>query len=84
MPRRVKKLRSPLTDVNDIDLKNAKFNRLEAAGLDTTVRGLSKLLGEDRKLINQCCFIFDGLYEQFNENKETACRGSNAVGERKQ
>jgi hypothetical protein len=69
--------------VHDIDLKDAKFNRLEA-GLDATVRELSKLLGDDRKLLNQCCFIFDGLYEQFSENKEAAFGGSNADGERKQ
>ena len=48
LPHRVKKLRSPLTDVHDIDLKDSKFNRLEGAGLDATVRGLSKLLGDDR------------------------------------
>ncbi len=54
--------------VHDIDLKDAKFNRLEAAGLDATVCGLSKLLRDDRKLLNQCCFMFDGLYEQFTGN----------------
>ncbi len=70
--------------VHDIDLKDAKFNRLEAAGLDTTVRGLSKLLRDDRKLLNQCCFIFDGLYEQFSGNQEVAVGGSNADGEQKQ
>lgn len=51
--------------VHDIDLKDAKFNRSEAKGLDVTVRGMSKLLGDDRKLLVQCRFIFDGLYEQF-------------------
>jgi hypothetical protein len=48
--------------VHDIDLKDDKFNRLEAVGLDATVRGLSELLKDDRKLLQQCGVIFDGLY----------------------
>jgi hypothetical protein len=48
--------------VHDIDLKDNKFNRLEAAGLNATVRGLSGLLKDDRKLLQQCGVIFDGLY----------------------
>jgi hypothetical protein len=48
--------------VHDIDLKDDKFNRLEAAGLDATVRGLSELLKDDRKLLQQSGVIFDGLY----------------------
>jgi len=48
--------------VHDIDLKDDKFNRLEAAGLNATVHGLSELLKEDRKLLQQCGVIFDGLY----------------------
>lgn len=48
--------------VHDIDLKDNKFNRLEAAGLNKTVLGLSKLLKDDRKLLQQCGVIFDGMY----------------------
>jgi hypothetical protein len=48
---------------HDIDLKDNKFNRLEAAGLDATVRGLGELLKDDRKLVRQASMIFDGLYE---------------------
>jgi hypothetical protein len=48
--------------VHDIDLKDNKFNRLEAAGINATVRGLSELLKDDRKLLHQCSIIFDGLY----------------------
>ncbi len=69
--------------VHDIDLKDTKFNRLEAAGLDALVRGLSKLLGDDRKLLNQCCFIFDGLYEQFSGNQEVAVSEPDSQGEQK-
>jgi hypothetical protein len=48
--------------VHDIDLKDDKFNRLEAAGVNATVTGLSELLKDDRKLLQQCGVIFDGLY----------------------
>jgi hypothetical protein len=48
--------------VHDIDLKDDKFNRLEAAGLNATVQGLSELLKDDRKLLQQSGVIFDGLY----------------------
>lgn len=52
--------------VHDIDLKDNKFNRLEATGLSVVIRGLADLLKEDRKLIQHCNPIFDGLYESFN------------------
>jgi hypothetical protein len=55
--------------VHDIDLKDGKFNRLEAAGLNAMVRGLAELLGDDRKLLNQVSIIFDGLYENFRRAK---------------
>lgn len=48
--------------VHDIDLKDGKFNRLEAAGLDGVVRGLGALLNDDRKLLRQSSAVFDGLY----------------------
>jgi hypothetical protein len=44
--------------VHDIDLKDGKFNRQEAAGLNAVVRGLSELLKDDRK----SGAVFDGLY----------------------
>src|ERR1041384_7984498 len=48
--------------VHDIDLKDDKFNRLEAAGLDAVVRGLAALLRDDRKLLRDSSTVFDGLY----------------------
>ncbi len=72
--------------VHDIDLKDNKFNRLEAAGLDTVVRSLAKLLKDDRKLMQQSNVIFDGLYslEGFHaENKEKQ-NGGRQRGRRKQ
>jgi len=52
--------------VHDIDLKDDKFHRLEAAGLNATVLGLAKLLKNDRKLLQQCSAIFDGFYALFS------------------
>jgi hypothetical protein len=69
--------------VHDIDLKDDKFNRLEAAGLNATVRGLSELLKDDRRLLQQCGVIFDGLYAllSMDAGKGTGERdGSNKRG----
>jgi len=49
--------------VHDVDLKDNKFNRLEAAGLDAALRGLGELIKDDRKLVRQAGVVFDGLYE---------------------
>ena len=48
--------------VHDIDLKDDKFQRLEAAGLNAIINGLSESLRDDRKLLQQASVIFDGLY----------------------
>src|SRR5437016_7969092 len=48
--------------VHDIDLKDDKFHRLEGAGLNAIINGLSEVLRDDHKLLQQCSVIFDGLY----------------------
>ena len=48
--------------VHDIDLKDDKFNRLEAAGLNAIIDGLSAMLRDDRKLLQHASIIFDGLF----------------------
>jgi hypothetical protein len=58
----VKGLREIAEIVHDIDLKDEKFHRLEAAGLKAIVDGLSETLRNDRKLLRQASVIFDGLY----------------------
>jgi hypothetical protein len=55
-------LRQMAEIVHDIDLKDDKFHRHEAAGLNAVVRGLAELLKDDRKLIRQSGAVFDGLY----------------------
>ena len=77
--------------VHDIDLKDDKFNRLEAAGVNATVTGLFGLLRDDRKLLRQCGVIFDGLYallrggagEGKGEGDGTKKRGRGAGGRKK-
>lgn len=53
--------------VHDVDLKDDKFHRLEAAGLNAIIDGLSKVLRDDRKLLQQASIVFDGLYALLNK-----------------
>ncbi|MEW6206903.1 MAG: chromate resistance protein ChrB domain-containing protein [Acidobacteriota bacterium] len=60
--------------VHDIDLKDGKFNRTEAAGLSSVVRGLAESLKDDRRLAQTCQPVFDGLYELLRREHETRIR----------
>ena len=57
-----KGLREIAEIVHDIDLKDDKFHRLEAVGLNAIIDGLSKVLRDDRKLLQQTGVVFDGLH----------------------
>ena len=57
--------------VHDIDLKDNKFNRSEAAGLEAVIRGLAESFKDDRKLAQQSGPIFDGLYELQSRGRRT-------------
>ena len=57
-----KGLREIAEIVHDIDLKDDKFHRLEAVGLNAVVNALSEALRNDRKLLQQTSAIFDGLH----------------------
>ena len=60
--------------VHDIDLKDDKFNRLEAVGLNAIIDGLSASLRDDRKLLQQSNAIFDGLFALFGKQALTSER----------
>lgn len=60
--------------VHDIDLKDDKFHRLEAAGLNAVIDGLGKVLRDDRKLLQQTRIIFDGLYTLLSKEAEKKSR----------
>ena len=57
-----KGLRELAEIVHDIDLKDEKFHRLEAPGLNAIINGLSETLRDDRKLLKQTGIVFDGLF----------------------
>jgi hypothetical protein len=67
--------------VHDIDLKDDKFHRLEAAGLNAIIDGLSKVLRNDRKLLQQTSIVFDGLFALLS--KESEKNRSSALRSRK-
>jgi hypothetical protein len=66
----VKGLRDLAEIIHDIDLKDDKFNRLEASGVNAIVNGLSASLRDDRKLLQQSKVIFDGLFSLFGSGAE--------------
>ncbi|HUS08905.1 MAG TPA: chromate resistance protein ChrB domain-containing protein [Pyrinomonadaceae bacterium] len=65
-----KGLRELAEIIHDIDLKDDKFHRLEAAGLNAIIDGLSKVLRDDRKLLQQTSILFDGLYALLSKELE--------------
>src|SRR5947208_8848214 len=66
----IKGLREIAEIVHDIDLKDDKFHRLEAVGLNAIINGLSATLRNDRKLLQQCSAIFDGLYSLLGQSTQ--------------
>lgn len=56
--------------VHDIDLKDDKFHRLEANGLNAIIEGLSRVLRDDRKLLQKTGIVFDGLYALLSSASE--------------
>ena len=65
-----KGLREIAEVVHDIDLKDDKFHRLEAAGLNAIINGLKEVLRDDRKLLQQCMVVFDGLYGLLSQSAQ--------------
>ena len=71
-----KGLREIAEIVHDIDLKDDKFHRLEAAGLNAIIDGLSKVMRDDRKLVQQTSIVFDGLYALLSKESDKTNAGS--------
>lgn len=55
--------------VHDIDLKDQKFNRSEAAGLDTIVRALADTIKDDHKILEAGSDLLEALYNYFSAPK---------------
>jgi hypothetical protein len=68
--------------VHDIDLKDDKFHRLEAPGLNAIIDGLSKLLRDDRKLLQQTSVVFDGLHTLLSKDDVKVKRKAKRNGRR--
>jgi hypothetical protein len=77
-----KGLREIAEIVHDIDLKDDKFHRLEAAGLNAIIDGLSKVLRDDRKLLQQTSIVFDGLHALLSKDAEKPKRKTKRNGKR--
>lgn len=73
-------LRALAEIVHDVDLKDSKFNRLEAAGFAAVVDGLVEAFPDDRERLDRCAPMFEGLYVLFG--KRTATRGGHTDAER--
>jgi hypothetical protein len=55
--------------VHDIDLKDAKFARPEAPGIDRLVAGIAMAETHDDARLARGAIVFDGLYEYFRRKK---------------
>ncbi len=55
--------------VHDIDLKDAKYGRPEAAGIESLVAGIASSNKDDEARLARSAAIFDDLYEFFLRNK---------------
>lgn len=54
--------------VHDIDLKDNKYGRKEAEGIERVIAGLSRHLSNDNKLIEKGLEIFDALYQNYSSS----------------
>ena len=56
---------APLAEiVHDIDCKDARFGRLEAAGLESILAGIARAQPDDARRIEQGSVLMDALYAQ--------------------
>lgn len=67
---KVKGLRELGEIVHDVDLKDDKFQRLEAAGVNAVINGLSETCPDDRKRLQQATVIFDSLFRLLDKQGE--------------
>jgi hypothetical protein len=55
--------------IHDIDLKDNKFGRPEAAGLDAVIRALAGQIHDDHKLLDAGSIILDALFEHYSQRR---------------
>jgi len=60
-------LRSIAEIIHDVDLKDHKFSRSEASGIDTVIRSLADSLKDDHQLLEMGSAILDALYRLYSK-----------------
>ena len=65
-----KALREIADVVHDIDLKDNKFNRPEASGVNAVIMGLASVYRDDGARLKQCLPVFDAMYKVFAEDPD--------------
>ena len=55
--------------IHDIDLKDGKFGRTEAAGIKTLIEGISVATKDDDERIARGTEVFNNLYEYFRKKR---------------
>lgn len=55
--------------VHEVDLRDQKFRREEARGVDLAVRGLLAVFKDDQEVLAHALTLFDGLYAAVGERK---------------
>ncbi|HEV8436861.1 MAG TPA: chromate resistance protein ChrB domain-containing protein [Methylomirabilota bacterium] len=53
--------------VHEVDLRDQKFHREEARGVDLAIRGLLAALKDDQEVLSQGLTLFDGFYATLGE-----------------
>jgi hypothetical protein len=69
-------VRSIAEIVHDIDLKDSKFGRSEAAGVNAVLRGLVERVRDDRRLLQEAEALFDGLYATLGRRPSGGRKGA--------
>ena len=57
--------------VHDIDMKDDKFRREEAAGIATLLSGIRASEADDDARLARAALVFDALYEQFSRQRRS-------------
>jgi hypothetical protein len=65
-------LRAIAEIVHDIDLKDAKFGRDEAAGIASLITGIARAHPHDEERLAQGVAVFENLYASFRNRRRTA------------
>jgi len=55
--------------IHDIDLKDSKFERTEAAGIDALITGICARSKDDDERLLRGSAIFDDLFESFSRRR---------------